>query len=233
MTWLVIVIIGLPFIYWSGKLFLLYAQIRGQSIFWDKWNRIEATNQHLLYVALGDSTAQGIGGGTPSNSYPFLIKKWLEDKTGRSIQLINLSVSGAKVADCLRDQLPRMGVVKPAVVTIEIGANDMKSFEAVVFAKAFRELLRQLPEGSFVSDVPSFTGRNKKLEPMVIQANAIIHKLVKKSSHTSVALYDATKNNRGFGYFAADWFHPSARAYKSWATAFEQAIDKKITDSIS
>ena len=45
--------------------------------------------------------------------------------TGRSVRVVNLSVSGATVELAVRDQLPKFAKFRPDVVTVSIGANDI------------------------------------------------------------------------------------------------------------
>ncbi len=90
------------------------------------------------------------------------------------MKLINLSVSGAKVADVTNNQLPQLQGLKPDLVTIEIGANDIKGFDAVKFEADMKALVTQLPGNTYISDVPAFTGRAQNLQPTVQHANVII-----------------------------------------------------------
>ena len=51
----------------------------------------------LVYVALGDSAAQGIGASTSDNGYVGLVADRLRERTGNPVLGVNLSRSGATV----------------------------------------------------------------------------------------------------------------------------------------
>src|SRR5579859_460011 len=80
----------------------------------------------LLYVALGDSTAAGVGANRFEESYPYLIAQHLASKS-RYVHVINVAVSGARVDDVQATQLLKMRSLEPDLVTMTIGANDATS----------------------------------------------------------------------------------------------------------
>ncbi len=225
----IIAFVVLLLLIWPIELAVLYSHISSYKKYWTKQNEQPAQPNQLLYVALGDSTAQGIGASTPKNSYPYLVKEWLQTQTGRTVKLLNYSVSGAKVADTIKTQLPQIKNLKPDVLTIEIGANDMKTYDADTFAKQMNELIAQLPKSAYVSDVPAFTGRAKNLNKNVIDANKHVHDIVQTADLNQVNLYDVTKNNKNLRDFAADYFHPSNQAYKNWTRAFTDAMSTRFS----
>ena len=57
----------------------------------------------LLYVALGDSAAQGVGASRPELGYVGLLAQRMREQTGRPVQVVNLSRSAARLADLVRD----------------------------------------------------------------------------------------------------------------------------------
>lgn len=232
MVWLIVVLlITMPVLYWAGRLVLLYVQIDSNRHYWTTSNALPATDDQLIYVALGDSTAQGIGAGDPKKSYPYLVKDWLEKETGRSVKLINLSVSGAKVADVQKYQLAELyHLPKSHVVTVSVGANDIATFRADDFEKQMDEVVRALPRESYVATLPAFTGRAKKQDWKCVQANKFLVPMLATTNHHLVNLYKATSANKGPWYFAADWFHPNARAYRVWAKAFEIVMAERIPE---
>src|SRR5438105_14110362 len=75
------------------------------------------------YLALGDSTAAGVGarsgGGYPERLWSSLRADF------PALRLINLARSGATTADLLEDQLPRARRVRPRLITLGIGINDV------------------------------------------------------------------------------------------------------------
>jgi acyl-CoA thioesterase-1 len=200
----------------------LYLSVGRYKNFWvDKASK----SGELTYIALGDSAAQGIGASSPMRGYVGLIAKRLEAKTGKKVKIINVSVTGAKVEDVTRDQIPQIKGIKADLVTIEIGANDVRTFEAGAFSKAFNELLSKLPNDTYVSDMPLFNSRPSSTEPAK-QASKLIRASVKEyPSLHQVYLEELTSANQSIFGFAPDLFHPNNVSYKNWADAFWNSID--------
>jgi lysophospholipase L1-like esterase len=77
----------------------------------------------LLYAALGDSTAAGVG-AFPGGGYPDrMVARLLPSFPG--LKLLNLGESGATSADVLSTQLPAALRAHPRLATIGIGINDV------------------------------------------------------------------------------------------------------------
>jgi hypothetical protein len=77
-----------------------------------------------LWVAPGDSTAQGLGAASPGGGYVGQVLAELRLRTGEPWRVLNLSVSGALMRDVLARQLPQLPAA-PALVTCGAGANDV------------------------------------------------------------------------------------------------------------
>lgn len=210
----------------------LYTQLARYRTYWHKHNQTILSNgraENIRYYALGDSAAMGIGATSPAKSYPVLVGKVVEERQVRNVELINLSKSGATVSDALREQIPvveSLGVSKDAVITVEIGANDMPNFDAEKFEKEMNELMGRLPKQTIISDIPSFAGsRLSRYERNVLEANEIIVRLADKHGLKRALLYDRVASNHGFSTFSVDVFHPSNRGYKeNWAPAFIEQL---------
>ena len=110
---------------------------------------------------------------------------------------------------------------------MEIGANDVvfPKYTVNSFAASFEQIVSELPEGSFVSDLPwmVFPGYAQQSERMSVVAR----KLIAKHGHRLVPLFDVTKAEGLLGYpkrTAKDWFHPNDAAYRTWADVFWEGI---------
>ena len=220
---IILLLIGFFVVAEGIALLRMYRSLSGYQSYWTK----RATQEgELLYVALGDSTAQGVGAGRPEKGYVGLLADRIGAKSGKSVKVVNVSKSGAKVADVLRDQLPVIASLKPDVVTIEIGANDVASFNAQQFEQEFTELVAKLPEGTYVANMPYFGSRPAR-RPIAMQATEIIEKILAQQSRvTLVDLQTITKERDSLRNYAADYFHPNNRAYINWADAFWQKIEE-------
>lgn len=213
----------------------LYTQLARYQRYWDRVNRQSIDKSELVYVAFGDSAAQGVGASRPEKGYVGLIAHELSAKNKEPIQVINLSKSGARIRDVLDTQLPhyqKLDLGSKQVITIEIGANDIVSFDAKKFEVEMDELMTKLPPTAVMSDLPSFKGsRLNKLEPRVVEANQIMDKLANKHGRQLARLHQKVEQNKGWRTFSADIFHPSNYGYKvNWLPAFMEQIDSRKTN---
>lgn len=203
----------------------LKSQVGRYQKYWHKRSEEPRAKNDLLYVALGDSTAQGIGASSASKGYVGLIAKELEKKHGQQVRVVNLSKYGDKIVDALDRQIPlleKINTNSDTVVTIEIGANDMGSFESQKFEKQMDELMNKLPRQTVISDIPYFGGGLRRdLEPNVLQANKIIYRLAAKHNLKVAQLHAKIKDDNLLLNYAVDRFHPSSYGYKTrWVPAF-------------
>ncbi|MFE5671055.1 SGNH/GDSL hydrolase family protein [Agromyces sp. NPDC056523] len=191
-----------------------------------KWWRDHAkVRGELLYVALGDSAAQGIGASRPDRSYVGVLARLMRDTTARTIRVVNLSVSGATVALAVQDQLPKLAKYRPDVMTVAIGSNDIAKWDPVAFERDLSRILDAVPPHTLVADLPFFYFPQN--ERKVAVANDIVRRLVAERGLTLVRLHRETRLRgfrRMFTHFANDWFHPNDHGYRVWADAFRPAL---------
>lgn len=193
-----------------------------------RWWKDEGTKAgDILYVALGDSAAQGVGASNPGRSYVGLVAEHLRRRTGRSVRVVNLSVSGARLRDAVGVQLPALRLLSPDVVTVAIGANDIASFDAARFEYELGDLFDALPVGAIVADVPTFylgaAERNVRVANEIVRRLAAEHGLIVASVHAVTRQQGVARY--AFNQVAADFFHPNDRGYRVWASAFLPRID--------
>ena len=206
-------------------LILLHGQVARYKKYWD--HRATETGD-FVYVALGDSAAQGIGASQPEKGYVGQIAKRVADRTGKKVRVINLSVSGAVINDVLVSQLPASKKYKPDLVTIEIGANDMAHYDKQAFTERLTRLVQQLPKGTYVANMPFFQTRPAR-RAAAEQASGIIQTLVaNRDDLKQVDLQAVTKKRSSWFGYAADLFHPTERNYKNWADVFWKEIDGQL-----
>lgn len=190
-----------------------------------------APKNALVYVALGDSAAQSVGALTPSGGYVGKFAKQLQTNSGRPVKIINISESGARIQDVIKDQLPLLTTYKADVITLDIGGNDIDGFDAQKFEQDYTELVSKLPKGTIVADVPFFGGRTQlplfgsgQAEKDVQVANQIITNAVKDKPLHLVPLHQVTQQRIGrkVWYYAPDYFHPNNLGYNVWTETFWQ-----------
>ena len=191
------------------------------------WRDRKLVAGERLYVAIGDSAAQGIGASRPANSYVGVLAR----RIGSGFTVVNLGISGATVRTAIEKQLPAFRKLDPDLVTVSIGANDIASFDAQRFDRDIRQLFDALPPHAIVADVPSFyflPGEKK-----AVVANRIIRDAAAQRGLVVVPLHARTKRQGLWGVstqFAGDLFHPNDRGYRVWASAFEAAVDARLAE---
>jgi acyl-CoA thioesterase I len=197
-----------------------------------KWWRDHAKEKgDLLYVAIGDSAAQGIGASSPNRSYVGVLADEIRAVTGRTLRVVNLSVSGATVELAVQDQLPRFVKLRPDIVTVAIGANDIALWNPAAFEEGIREIFAALPPFALVADLPYFYfPRNER---KVAVANRIVRRVAAEHGLTVVPLHAETKHQGVVGIltqFAIDLFHPNDHGYRVWADAFAPSLAAQLIE---
>ncbi len=181
----------------------------------------------LLYVALGDSAAQGVGASSPELGYVGLLAQRMREQSGRPVQVVNLSRSGARLADLVQDQLPLLSELEPDVVTVDIGGNDVLAYDPERFSALVCDLTAGLPSGTFVAEVPYFM--HGMWERRAVETGQLLASCAATNDLRVVPLHAAEKS-RGFAAmltdFAADLFHPNDRGHRVWADAFWTQITR-------
>jgi acyl-CoA thioesterase I len=191
------------------------------------WRERKSETGELLYVAIGDSAAQGIGASRPAHGYVGVLAKRL----GGRWRVVNLGISGATVRIAIDAELPVLRKLQPDLVTVSIGANDIASFDEQRFERDIRELFEALPPHAIVADVPSFYFLPGEKRALV--ANRIIRDAAAERGLVVAPLHSRTKRQGLWGVstqFAGDLFHPNDRGYRIWASAFEAAVDARIAE---
>ncbi len=209
---------------WAVKLAKVARSVDAYATYWAQ-PRGEAGG--LLYVALGDSAAQGIGASRPERGYVGLIAQRLRDRTGRPVQVVNLSRSGARIGDVLDRQLPALAALgrTPDLLTVAVGGNDVRAYNREQFAAEATRLTKALPKGAYVADAPYFM--HGRWQRDASEAAAALRRTTARDGLVAVPLHDALRDQGWTAMltqFAADWFHPNDRGHRVWADAFWTAI---------
>ncbi len=183
-----------------------------------------------LWIALGDSTAQGLGAPGPQGGYVGQALTQLRRTTGRHWQVINLSVSGSLIRDVIAEQVSQLatgvqageGDDPPDLVTCGAGVNDILfSTPAKLFAD-LRSLLNAVPDKTVLLDLPLPAGFwwivGRMSVPYITRINRVIRK-VADDRNLPVAEISAQFIAPWAGKFACDNFHPSQDGYRDWTRA--------------
>lgn len=198
------------------------------------WRSVKAQSGDLLYVAIGDSAAQGIGASRPDRSYVGVLADHVRARLGvagdqRMLRVANLGISVATVKLAIHSELPLLAGLEPDLLTVCIGANDIANWNEQHFERDIRTLFDALPDHAIIADLPSFyflPGEKK-----VVIANRIVRNEAAARGLTVVPLHALTERQGLWGMtrqFAGDLFHPNDRGYRVWADAFAPAVDERL-----
>lgn len=188
----------------------------------------------LRYVALGDSSAVGVG-ARQGGYVEHLFQRLRRARPG--VGLLNLGVSGATSATVLAGQLPRATRAQPHLVTLAVGINDLWRG---VEPHQFESHLDQLARGLVATGASVVLGNlpDMSLAPVARLAtnfipialiaeriaafNAAVARVVARHGVFGVDLHGPSRvelPNRP-ELFSADGFHPSDAGYQRMAEHF-------------
>ena len=201
------------------------AQIPTYTAWWSDQNQQALQTSGPLLLVIGDSTAVGIGASAPDRGYVGLLRDALDGRDGSTgaWRVINLAQSGARVSDGLERQLPILNDVirhhgAPTVVASLIGSNDVVwSKDTTVLRNRLRDLIGQLPTGSFVGLVAGGSPRARL-------ANRAIKGAVADSGHQLINPWGEPGPPAGVR-LAEDRFHPNDLGYSLMTRPFARALD--------
>ena len=190
---------------------------------WEQDNRTALASKGRLWVALGDSAAQGVGASTKDGGWVGQLRPLLDSSVSASEEpwrLVNLSRSGARTRDVLETQLPELHAIPDvALVTCAIGGNDLLHRTATPrLAAQMEELLDALPVGAVVATLSKGLGRRKP---------AVINDLIRRrAADRGLRVADVwTRTGPPWrGKYARDGLHPNEVGYAEWTAAFADAL---------
>jgi len=180
------------------------------------------------YVALGDSTAVGVG-ASRGGGYPDRLASALR-ADGLSVGLTNLGQSGARIRDVITGQVKRAVAAQPTLVTLGIGTNDVwRGTPVDEFQDDLDRIARRLKQTGAplvaVNLVDLALAPVARLVPAALYEgriepfNAAIAEVSRLHGMHVVDLFSASKAMipRSPHFFSSDGFHPSDEGYAQWA----------------
>ncbi len=195
-------------------------------------------DKKFVYVAIGDSTVEGIGASESEKGYASLVYESIKKENKRA-QFYNLGKSGARIEDVVETQLEKTIRLQPNLITVSVGANDirkrtsLKNFERdlMYLVKSLGEktkakiILNGLPDFSNAPAVPFLIRIYAKY--MIKKYNEVLRGQTQKSNVTFVDLSQSGLFVKKYPQLISpDGFHPSDLGYAFWAAAIlNQAQD--------
>ncbi|MBO1754817.1 SGNH/GDSL hydrolase family protein [Allobranchiibius sp. CTAmp26] len=176
------------------------------------------------WIVLGDSMSQGIGASSYDAGWVGQLAARVA-ADGYDLQIVNLSATGACVADVLAQQLPaleRLGVRPDDLVTVMVGSNDLFGGRArrAGLPGAYARMVDAVPAGSLVATLPQPSGPARAANVFVEAADA--------SGRIVMVDLRVTGPSSWRGRLAADYFHPNDAGYAAIAEAFEPTVRRVL-----
>lgn len=196
----------------------------------------------ILYVALGDSTVEGIGASRPDATYVARLHARLRTVYPNT-RVLNLGVGGATAEDVVERQLSRAVSERPDLVTLSIGPNDIEAGVRVeryeynitrILTRLTRET-RAMVVVTLVPDMavtPRFRASPQRdaVARAVPAFNEALRARIRAAGADTVDIYSASQVEvpRNPGLVAADGYHPSDLGYARWADLMWQVVRPRI-----
>jgi len=199
----------------------------------------------LSSLALGDSYTIGTGASSEAHNYPSILATRLSEATGAKIALTNPAVNGFTTQDLIDNELAFVRRLKPELVTILIGVNDLvqgrslesygKSLTAIYDVVAALELAPgrvfaiSIPNWSVVPAAASF-GDPGRLRRLTDDYNGLAQIEAQQRGFLWVDITSVSTSRHGTpGWISSDQLHPGDIQYAAWADVIWNAVRKPWT----
>jgi acyl-CoA thioesterase I len=196
----------------------------------------------LRYVALGDSTGVGIGdrmdGGYPERLFQRL------KTAGFHAGILNLAENGATTRDLLQGPVQRATSLRPSLVTLGVGTNDLWRMGAVgTFEMNLKLIANELERSGaevVVSNLPDLSQApvaavvetflnipRSVFARRIGELNERLNALARRPRFTVVDLFAFSSRELASHpeFFCPDGFHPSSAGYDRWADLMWPAVE--------
>lgn len=205
-----------------------------------------AKQKTFVYVALGDSTVEGIGATKPERSFPGIINNYLMHKY-KAVEFYNLGKGHARARDIVENQLEKAISLNPDLITISIGANDvLRRSRLSSFDKNIEIILQRLKQETksevIINSIPDITQtpvapkQFKHIGKLAIwRFNQRLKKQSQKANATLIDLFSlsAVYAKNYPEAFWEDGFHPSDFGYAIWANTIITHLEDIIKENNS
>jgi acyl-CoA thioesterase I len=199
----------------------------------------------MRYLALGDSYTIGTGASSPARNYPSILAARLSEATGAKVAVTNPAVNGFTTQDLIDNELAFVHALKPQLVTILIGVNDIvqgrsiesyrKSLATIYDAVAALDLEAGLviaiaiPNWSVVPAAADF-GDRERLRGLTDDFNGLAQTEAVKRGFMWVDIAAVSTSRDGApGWISSDRLHPGDIQYAAWAEVIWEAVREPWT----
>ena len=199
-------------------------------------------NATIQYVALGDSTVEGVGASSAAANYVGRLHARLR-AVYPTARVVNLGVGGATSVDVLRRQLDRAIELRPHLVTLSIGPNDITTRVPVakyernldVILGRLRDETTAVAIVNLIPDLavtPRFRAHPERdaVGRQTVLFNAALERRGRAYGAELVDLYGASQREVPARpeLVGADGYHPSDVGYARWAELVWAGVQARI-----
>jgi lysophospholipase L1-like esterase len=220
-------------LYWGARFIYLFSvaiRMTSQTV---PFERVSDDTSISLLV-LGDSTAVGVGAGSPEESVPGRVAAYIG-----ATYVENHAVSGSLVND-VPPQVTKAALPQYRMILLQIGANDIVRFhDADKTATQLGSVLESLPPADSVivisaGDVGTARIFSPPLRPLHTRVNQQYHAAFANAAQARGVTYIDLSQGPGaelfekepHRYFARDRFHLSSDGYGLWFDAIKEVLEK-------
>jgi acyl-CoA thioesterase I len=198
----------------------------------------------IKYLALGDSYTIGTGASTPAHSWPSIIAERLRQQTGQKVELSNPAVNGFTTLDLIRQELRDLRRLKPDLVTILIGVNDLvrdrtpdkyREWVARIYDEVRKE---KAPAGRvFAVSIPNWSvvpaareyGDPERIRDLTDTFNDIAREEATTRGFGWIDITAASISGLGTpGWISSDGLHPGDEQYEAWAEVIWHSVREAV-----
>ncbi|MEL7209382.1 MAG: SGNH/GDSL hydrolase family protein, partial [Actinomycetota bacterium] len=191
---------------------------------WEAQNRAALEESGPLWLVFGDSASQGLGASEPEAGYVPRVRTRLRERTGEPWRVLNLSVTGAKMADVVDRQLAAWAsvAVEAQLVTSFVGANDLLyPWGTDGAVRDAERLVAELPVGTLQSKM----GGGPPSRPKASAVNDVLRSARDRGHLDLFQPWDWPSMS---GAWAADRFHPNDVGYGHLTEAVWKAVEPAV-----
>jgi acyl-CoA thioesterase I len=196
----------------------------------------------MRYLALGDSYTIGTGASAKARNYPSILAARLTKAIGRKVGLTNPAVNGFTTLDLIANELGYVDRLKPQLVSILIGVNDIvqgrtveqyrislvRIYDAVASLGLApgRVVAISIPNWSEVPAARTF-GDKAALHRLTDAFNSIAHREAQSSGFMWIDITAVSTSAMGApGWISSDQLHPGDAQYAAWAEVIWNAVQE-------
>jgi lysophospholipase L1-like esterase len=191
----------------------------------------------VRWLALGDSFTIGTGIRKDEAFPSVLARTW--SGRGTRTEVTNPSVNGYTTDDLIRDELPLARSVRPTLVTVLVGANDLvrgtseeryraqlgRIHRGLIDAGVARTRIHALPQPDWsLSPAGADHGDPGAIARSIERFNAIAREEAERAGGRYLDIFPLMREQARRGMLAPDRLHPSAEAHAQWAAALDELL---------